>query len=486
MNIVIAGCQHETNTFSPIQTTFEDFAQADSWPKLLIGKEILDIDQEANIPIAGFIKGIKKCNHELIPILWCSATPSGIVTNDAADKITQTILDGLIDLKKPIDGIYLDLHGAMVTERHDDYEGFLLESIRKIVGVHIPIVVSLDLHANVTELMVENATALIAYQTYPHVDASQTGENCADLLNTILNKKTVLKKHFKKLPFLIPMTAQCTLTDPAKSLYQQLENLDISSASICMGFPLSDTSFTAPSIMTYDESEERTHIAATTLYKYFCEKEHEFQLDLLKPEAAVSLALQLNQTQKQPVILADTQDNPGCGGSCDTTGLLHALVNAKAPSATIVMMTNHALAQKAHDRGTGKNITAHFSDSQNAPPKPITLDCKILALGDGDMIGTGPFYKNCEISLGPVACLEYNGIKIIVSSKKMQAADQVILHHLGIDPTKEKIIILKSSVHFRADFSSISDHIYVVESPGLNIADLKKLPYKKISADIRY
>lgn len=485
MKIAVAGWQHETNTFSPIKTTLKDFLQAGSWPEMLEGDAVLGLDQSANIPMSGFLSETLN-KHDLYPLLWCEATPSGIVTENAATTISHKLLTSLEKVADEIDALYIDFHGAMVSEIDDDFEGELLKKIRCIVGNKIPIVCSLDLHANVTKAMFDESTLLIAYRTYPHIDMKETGVRAARLLEKIHSNQLKLMKCFKQLPFLIPMSAQCTMEEPARSLYKILDDLPVFSVSICLGFPLSDTEFTGPSVFSYDVDYQNARAISDMIYQKMLDAEQDFALKAFMPDEGVQFAAHLSSSLHEPVILADTQDNSGCGGSSDSTGMLHALVKAKASSAVVVSMAAPLVASQAHRLGVGASINAVFEDKHNKPPSPLTLKCRVVSLSDGRFIGTGPFYENCQFELGKMVCLEHNGIKIIVTTKKVQAADQAIMTCLGIDPTAEKIIVLKSTVHFRADFSKISDHIYTVIAPGLNTADLKKLNYKKLPAHVRY
>ena len=183
--IAIGGFQHETNTFAPVKATYRDFEMADGWPGLTRGDAILTAFDGINLPIAGFIAEARKQGHELLPTLWCSASPSAEVEIDAYERIAGELLERIGKLDK-IDGIYLDLHGAMVTEHEQDGEGELLERLRKQVGPDLPIVVSLDLHANVTERMVEHASALVVCRTYPHVDLAESGEASAAVLDRLI------------------------------------------------------------------------------------------------------------------------------------------------------------------------------------------------------------------------------------------------------------------------------------------------------------
>src|SRR5688572_17303307 len=171
----IGGFQHETNTFAPVKASFRDFEMADGWPGLTRGDAMLTAFEGINLPIAGFVAEARKQGHELLPTLWCSASPSAEVEMDTYETIAGELLDRIEKLGR-IDGIFLDLHGAMVTEHQPDGEGELLERLRSLAGPDLPIVVSLDLHANITERMVKHASALVVCRTYPHVDLAESGE----------------------------------------------------------------------------------------------------------------------------------------------------------------------------------------------------------------------------------------------------------------------------------------------------------------------
>ena len=172
--IAIGGFQHETNTFSATNATFDDFARADGWPPLLRNSDLENGVAGMNLPIAGFIEAARALGHQLIPLVWCSATPSGAVAADAFEQVAE-MLQSSLAAARDVQAVYLDLHGAMVTTAHDDGEGELLRRIRAILPSDVPVVASLDLHANITPAMVEQSTALVAYRTYPHIDMADTG-----------------------------------------------------------------------------------------------------------------------------------------------------------------------------------------------------------------------------------------------------------------------------------------------------------------------
>src|SRR5437879_10197064 len=219
--IAVGGFLHETNTFAPTKATYDDFVHGGGWPSMLQGAKLLETMRDINVGMAGFVPAAEAEGWELVPTIWCAASPSAHVTRDAYERVAKTTVDGIASAGQ-LDAVYLDLHGAMVTEHLDDGEGEILARVRKVIGKDVPLVASLDLHANVTPQMVAHADALIAYRTYPHVDMADTGRAAANHLALLLQTKQRLAKAFRQSPFLIPISWQCTNDEPAKSIYQRL------------------------------------------------------------------------------------------------------------------------------------------------------------------------------------------------------------------------------------------------------------------------
>src|SRR5215813_2358984 len=243
--IAVGGFLHETNTFAPTKATYDAFARA-----MALGGDVLKTIRHVNIGLAGFIDEAESRGWEVVPTLHCYATPSAHVTRDAYERIAKAIVDGIV-AARPIDGVYLDLHGAMVTEHLDDGEGEILARVRNMIGNDLPLVVSLDLHANVTPEMVEHADALIAYRTYPHVDMADTGRACAKHLALLIKTKQRFAKAFRQLPFLIPISWQCTSDQPTRGIYDKLaalQNEAVPTLSFAFGFPAADFVHCGPSV----------------------------------------------------------------------------------------------------------------------------------------------------------------------------------------------------------------------------------------------
>jgi len=487
--IAVGGFQHETNTFAPLKATYRDFEQADGWPGLTEGTAILSTFDGINLPIAGFLESARVAQHEIVPLLWCSASPSAHVERDAYERIAGRLLS-LIKSAGPLDGIYLDLHGAMVTEHLEDGEGELLERIRAVTGPDLPIVVSLDLHANVTKRMVRHASALVVCRTYPHVDLAESGQWSAELLARLIQHGP-LKKAMRRADFLVPLTWQCTLIEPAQGIYRAVAQIqtfgsNTGSASFAFGFPPADIAECGPVALAYAESQDAADAAADRLIGMVTGAERDFAGKVWDPDDAVVAAKRRALELQKPIILADTQDNPGAGGNSDSVGLLEALVRNRAEDAVFANLFDPKTAEIAHRAGVGAEISLGIGAWSGMPGHiPFKATFTVERLGDGNFEATGPFYRGNKMQLGPMALLRIGGTRIVVASRKQQAADQAMLRHLGLEPSAQKILALKSSVHFRADFQPIAGEILIVAAPGANPVDHRALTYRHLRPGVR-
>jgi microcystin degradation protein MlrC len=486
--IAIAGWHHETNTFAPVKADFAAFERADGWPGLSRGQEMFDAVEGVHLPITGAIETLDRHGHQLLPLLWCSATPSAHVTEDAFERISEMLL---IDLERalPVDGVYLDLHGAMVCEHLQDGEGEFLRRLRALVGDDLPVAVSLDLHANLTEAMVRHASVLDAYRTYPHVDMGETGARAAGHLHRLLETGERWAAALRRTPFVIPLNWGCTLVDPAKSLYARLPGLiadPVTALSLACGFPLADIAEMGPGMVAYGRDQDAADSAVDALLALVNDNEAAFAGRIWDADEAVAEALARAGSARGPVILADTQDNPGGGGTGDTTGLLRALVEGGASGAVLGLLVDPDAAAAAHAAGVGAEVPLELGGkSAAADQAPYAGRYKVLALGDGRFTATGPMWLGSRMRLGPMALLEVGGVRVAVASKAMQAADQAMFRHLGVEPAGQSIMALKSSVHFRNDFQDIADSILVTAAPGPVYADPSRLDFRNLRAGLR-
>ncbi len=495
--LFIAGFQHETNTFAPSLADWEAFNRGDAFPAYIRGEAMQTQFTGVNIPVGGFIDAAKRHGWQLWPSVWAGASPSSYVTRDAFERIATDLLQDLKQaLSQGIDAVYLDLHGAAVAEHADDAEGELLARVRALIGENMPLVASLDLHANVTKRMLGTADALVAYRTYPHIDMAETGERAAELLQRRmrLGRREALTVH--RLPYLISLNAQSTWLQPAKDIYAAIDDLDKSHHSVlsfCMGFAAADFEECAPVLWAYAGEAHQAQAAADALHQ-LAAPPAQWRIDFLEAREAVAQALALAAQHTRPVLIADTQDNPGAGGDSNTTGMLHALLQQGAgqrfPGAVALGLMYHPeVAAKAYAAGVGALIDVVLGVSvttySGMSDAPLSARARVVAISDGRCVLKGPMMRGMTSQLGQSACLEIEGVLVAVVSGKAQLFDREMLRILGITPEAMKLIVLKSSNHFRADFEPIASKVLVAKAIGPMAADPGDLPWRKLSAHTR-
>ena len=486
MRIAVGGFQHETNTFATSKAAYEDFERGGGWPALQRGSGMFDAVAGINIPIAGFIEAMRK-QHELLPSAWAAASPSAHVTEDAFERIAAMIVEPL-RTQQP-DAVYLDLHGAMVTEHCDDGEGELLARVRQAVGARVPIVCSLDLHANVTPAMLQMADLLVAYRTYPHIDMAETGARAAFLLARLFEHMSKPSLAVRRIPFIIPINAQCTDLQPLHGVYAELarqEGGSVTTLSFAPGFPAADIEYCGGTVFAYGTNDVAAKHAADAIADLVERAESEFDYPVLSADDAVRKAIRLAESANKPVVIADTQDNPGVGGDSDTTGMLRALLAHKAKRAALGIMVDVEVANAAHRAGVGHTIEVALGGKHGlAGDAPLHSRFVVESLSDGKFLCKGPFYRGARMDLGPSACLRIDDVRIVVACVKAQCADQEMFRYVGIEPTTQSILVNKSSVHFRADFAPIAQEIITAKAPGAMAADPSEFPWTKLRKGVR-
>ena len=484
--IATGGFLHETNTFAPTKATYDDFMHGGG-ATIAEAANVLKIMRNINAGQAGFIDVAETKGWEIVPTIACHASPSAHVTKDAFERIVGVMVERIKAAGK-IDGVYLDLHGAMVTEHFDDGEGEILARVRKVIGPDVPLVASLDLHANVTPQMMNSADALIAYRKYPHTDMADTGRASAEHLALLLNGQRFAKA-FRQLPFLIPISWQCTNDQPAKGIYETLATYQsdaVPTLSFAPGFPAADFIHCGPSVFAYGRTQADADAAADAIAALVTGHETDFAGIIYSPDDGVRRAMELAKTALRPIVIADTQDNPGAGGDSNTTGMLRALVRNRAQRAAIGMIYDPESALAAHAAGKGVTVTLSLGGKSKIPEDaPFTESFLVEELSDGKFVAPGPFYGGRNMEMGPSAALRIGDIRVVVVSHKAQLADQAMYRFVGIEPTEQAILVNKSSVHFRADFEPIAEQLLICAAPGPMPADPATLPWQHLRPGIR-
>jgi microcystin degradation protein MlrC len=485
--IAIGGMQHETNTFAPSRADYAAFEAGGGWPGVQYGEPVFAAVAGANIPAAGAIEALRAKGHTLVATAWGAASPSAQVTTDAFERIVGGLISQLTK-RLPVDGVYLDLHGAMVTDAHDDGEGEILRRVREAVGPRVPVAASLDLHCNFTKAMFERCDALVAYRTYPHVDMAETGGRAAGLLDRMIRAGQPLAGHYRTLDFLTGLPSQCSFIEPCKSLYAEIGRDQDVTLSFTPGFPMADFPECGMAVFGYGSDEKATRAAVDRLRGLVADAEKDFAMELHMPDQAVARARRRGEAGR-PVVLADTQDNPGAGGNGDTTGLLKSLIRQNAQDAVLGLLIDGEAAKRAHEVGLGFASNFTLGGRSNIPgDSPLEGEFTVENLGDGKFTCTGPMFKGFRMQLGPMALLRSKsapGVRVALASRKCQAGDQEMFRHLGVEPSRSRVLALKSSVHFRADFEPIAKEVLVVTAPGPALADPTEFAWTRLRKGLR-
>lgn len=487
MHILVAGFQHETNTFAPSKAGYDNFVRGEGFPAMVRGEDVLAL-RAVNIPAGGFINAIESQGHTVHPVIWAGASPSAHVTRDAYERIAGEIVEAA--RKGPYDAVYLDLHGAMVTEHLDDGEGELLARVRGIVGPDVPVIASLDLHANVTAQMLHEADGLAAFRTYPHVDMADTGEHAARLLLARIAAGSQWARSERRLPFLIPINGMCTMLQPSQGVYEVLAQLEqtpgVASISFAPGFPAADFPECGPVVWAYGTDAAAVEQVTEALYQRVMELEPQWSPDFLEPADAVRRAQALTAGASRPVVIADTQDNPGAGGDANTTGMLRALVEADAQNAALGLFYDPAAVQAATAAGVGKTVSLRLGGQSGvAGDMVFEGEFVVETLSPGKLRFDGPMMHGMDVDLGAVAGLRIGGVRVVVSASKAQMLDRNLFRVGGVQPEDMAILVVKSSVHFRADFQPIAHEVLVAKAPGPMQADPADLPWTRLQPGIR-
>lgn len=486
--VALAGFLHETNTFAPTKAEMADFVQGGGYMPIARGQAVLTQCKGINLGISGAVTFGESAGWDIVPILWAGAIPSAHVCQDAYESITNEIILGIAGAG-PLDGIILDLHGAMVAEHEDDGEGRLLMRLREAIGPDVPIAAALDLHGNITQEMVDAADVLVGFRTYPHVDMADTGARAAEQLDVLMARGKTFASAFRRLPFLVPIAWQSTRAEPGQSIYDLVDATEagqVASASFFFGFPAADFPGCGPTVVCYGETQADADAAADKIEQAVLKAEPDLAGQTYGPDGGVIEAMRIAETATRPVVIADTQDNPGAGGDSNTTGMLRALVRQGAKRAALGNMVDPKSAAKAHEAGVGSEINIGLGGFSNFPgDAPFEARFFVEALSEGNLIAGGPFYGGAPLNMGLSACLRIGDVRVVVTSNKAQMADQEMYRFVGIEPTEQAILVNKSSVHFRADFDPIAETILTCTAPGPMPVSPASLPFINLAPGMR-
>jgi len=482
VRLFLAMMSHETNTFSNIATDRRQFETR----SLHYGGEIIETFRGTGTCLGGMIDAATRRGATLIPSVAAAASPAGPVTLDIYGHVKERMLR---DLKAAgtVDGVLLDLHGAMVTEEHDDGEGDLISAVRQVVGPSVPIAVSLDFHGNITDTMVRGADLLHGYKTYPHVDMGERGVEATERLIDVIDKRLRPTAALRKPPLLPPLGNQGTARGPMRRLYAMAEEMEkdpkVISISVFAGFPHADIPEAGLGIYVVTDGDQAlADRLADQLADCAWEHRHEFMHSGLPVREAVVRAL---AAEGQPIVLADMADNTGGGAAGDGTEVLRELVRVGARSAVVACIWDPQAVARCVEAGVGASVTLDVGgkvDQRHGAPLRVTGLVRILS--DGRFVHKGPMARGLPGRLGTTAVLDVNDVKVILISYRWQTLDPEMIRFVGLDPLDHKILVVKSTIHYRAAFEPIAREIIEVDAPGLSSSNLARFDFQRIRRPI--
>lgn len=480
MKIAVGQIAHETNTFSSEITTLDHFK---SW-ELLYGEEIIKNHRNVRDYLGGIIERSIELNLNVIPTLSAFAMPSGTITKETKSYLISQLVN-MIKEEKELDGICLALHGAGVADGSDDLEGDVLAAIREVAGYDIPIVVTLDLHANVTEKMVKEADILLGVNYYPHVDSYERGVEAVDYLVKMIEGELKPSMYLEKLPLVIPTST--TNLSPAKDInnicWSMEGKKDVVDCTFFHGFPYTDIPDLGVSVLTVTNNDpELAKSISKEVGSHIWEVKDQFFPHMASPKEGIRKAVEI---QGGPIVINETSDNPGGGTPGDGTFLLSAMIEENLQNACFGFICDPEVVKEAHRAGVGSTIdTLLGGKTDRLHGESIPVSAYVKALADGKFIQSSPMWRGLKLDYGKSARLQVNGIDIIVCSKKSQTLDEQIFLLHGIDISTYKVVALKSSQHFRAAFEPIAQEIITVDSPGLSSFQLDSFSFARVKKGI--
>jgi microcystin degradation protein MlrC len=473
LRVLTGRFMHETNTFSVQKTDMalwrrRDFHRDNEIPAAFRG---------TRSALGATFEAADRYGWTLVHPVSANANPSGIVTDDAFEEIGGLIVDAAAR-QGPIDGVLLHLHGAMVVDSYEDGEGELLARLRRVLGADVPIVVTLDLHANVTTQMADNASALIGFRTYPHIDMYERAWQGAELLQRAMQGEIKPRTVIARQPMIYGLDRGRHQAGPMAELIARGEALErageVLVVSPCAGFSRANIRDVGPSVtVTVDVSHNpdatlaRGQAVAEEYMNYAWATRDYESFKLLSVAEAVARAGEGRPGDK-PLVIADYTDNPGGGGYGDATALLKGLVEAGIGRVAFHAICDPQAIREAHRTGIG---TATLTIGGKTDPAmgggPLTLSGEITHLSNGRFIAYGPMGGGLERDYGLSAVFRIGGVDIILISNNGQAVDLGQFTSLGLDPTRYATVCVKSMQHFRAAFEPIAREVILVDTGAL-------------------
>ena len=484
-HVVAAKIKHETNGFNRILTTLDHFRDYE----LHAGPEVIPYYRGTRLEMGAFIESADRYGWTMDVPVSTFANPSGVVADDAFNHLCGLLIEGLQSQAR-IDGVLLALHGAMFTESYGDAEGELLARVRAVIGPQIPIAVTLDPHANVTQRMVDHANIITSFRTSPHTDQYETGMRAAKMLDDTMHGRLHPAMTLARRPSLQGFDGARTYV-PGGPMLQALDlaadaqrtHPEVACISIQAGFSRCDIAELGPTVVvTTNGPGSSGRVIAESLMDFCWETRMVWSDPLVSIEQAVEAARH-QVAGAAPLVLGDYGDAPGGGSYGDSTRLLSALLQAGITGGALAAIHDPATVRQALSAGVGAQIDIALGGHSDPASmgEPIRARARVRSISvTGDMVFKGPYGTGTRRSFGPSVCLDVDGFAVIVSSRNLGIYDLEQFRIFGVEPADFSVVVVKCMQGHHAAFDPIGSRTLDVDTGGLTTADLKRFTFTRV------
>jgi microcystin degradation protein MlrC len=481
MRIAIGQLWQETNTWNPLPTTRADFEQFG----VLRGQEMVERMADTN-ELGGFIQSLRSWPEQpqIVGLVRLPAWPGGVATHETFIWLRQELTEAL-SRQLPVDAVLLALHGAMVADGVSDVEGEVLDTVRRMIGHTVPLVATLDLHANVTQRMVEAADALVLYHTVPHIDVFETGQRGSAVLRRLLVEGARPITAFQKLPLVVP--AECANTqDPASVSWgfrQQLQQLEADANILAAGLANVQPWIDVPElgsavVIVADQDAERARCSCSRLAADVWQQRRAYLPQLLPAAEAVHQAHEIGEGL---VVLSDSADATTSGAPGDSTHILRELLKYDWPRPALVTLVAPGVVEEAQRRGIGAEWTLSLGGIRDSRfSRPLTVTAQVASLFEARFVMSGHLAKNLPINMGRSAVLRRGNVHMIITSRSGPHFAPELFQAAGLDPFAASVLVAKSPCGFRAAYQQKAKEILLVQAPGCAPSDFWHYDYRNI------
>ena len=474
MKLFLAGLVHETNSFSPLHTSLQSFRDG----VLIHGSEAKALARLIEQPVfGGALQAAAQQGDILLPGLFAQAEPAGPLPRADYERLRDELLADLqaAQASVGVDAVLLALHGAMLAEGHPDCEGDLLQRVRALVGDKVPVGALLDLHGNLSPAMVDSGALLIACKEYPHIDYAPRGVELHGFLSRMARGELAVCAHWQRVPM---VGIFGTTESPMREFVQRLQASEriegMLSVSALHGFPWSDTEHTGAALLAYSRTDVNAEALVDTLANEFYDLRQRASSPRMPMDRAIDLAL---GSPPGLVVLADGADNPGGGAACDSTFVLRALLERGVQDAALGMIWDPQAVAIATAAGVGARLPLRVGGKVGPMSgDPLDLDVEVLACrSDASQRGLVPGSRD---PLGAAVALRIEGVDVVLNSIRQQVFSPDCFTEMGIDLSSKRLVVVKSTQHFRAGFDPLVVKAVYADTPGSLRMNLGELPYR--------